>query len=548
MADKLTPQAARRRARDEGWLDQIKSENDERAACQGYYFDRAAADRPILFCRQFLRHTKGELAGQPFDPLDWQREDVLGPLFGWKRPNGTRRFRVAYIEIPKKNGKSTLAAAIANFMLIGDGEQRARVFLAATDRKQAGIVWEEAAAFCAAQPDLAAVTRPYKSTKTITFEATGSSLVALSRETFTSEGLDASATVIDELHAHKSRLMWDVLRYAGSARRQPLLVAITTAGWDRNSICWEQHQYAERVADGQYHDLAFFPYIRAAGTDDDWKAEATWFKANPSLGHTIALEDFRQDFIEAENTPSKTNTFKRYRLNIWTQSETVWIKREQWDACGGQPEDHAGHECWAGLDLASTRDTAALTRVFRLEDGTIDVLWDVWIPEEGMRERETRDFVPYSQWHAEGAIYATEGSIIDYDCILAHIMAVHEVTPFRSIACDPHNAVHTITTLMKEGINITPFTQTIVNFTGPCKYLERLLSEGGIRHGGHPVANWQAGNVQVRVNENEDIRPVKAERQDARKIDMIVALLMALGRLMLDEDAGDIEESPFTVL
>lgn len=544
MGQLLTPDAVWRKAKREGWAHAITSERHERAACRGCWYSEPHADHVINFFRRYLVHTKGRWEGQPFDPLPWQEHDLIRPLFGWMRPNHTRRFRIAYVEIPKKNGKSTLAAGVALYLLVGDGEAGAEIYSAAVDRKQAMIVFREANLMQAANPDLSAVLRSFETTKRLTFESTNSFYTALSKETISTEGINAHGIVFDELHVQRTRELWDALRYAGASRSQWLLFAITTAGFDRETICWEQHEYAQRVLAGEIEDDAFFPYIAAASEDDDWTLEETWKKANPSYGETIDPDDFREAAKEAQQKPASENTFKRYRLNIWTQQETRWIPMDQWRKCGAIPKrETKGLECYAGLDLASTRDTCSFVRIFPDGTGGIDVEWMIWIPKEGMLERERRDAVPYTEWHRRGTILATEGTIADYDVIMEGIKAAHETTPTIEIAVDPHNATHLITSLSTHGLKMTPFTQTIVNYTSPCKLLERLLEQGKIRHGGHPVADWQASNVTVKTNANEDMRPVKPKPDSPKKIDAIAALLMAIGRWQLEEDRRCLYES-----
>ena len=296
-----------------------------------FYFDERAATIAVNFFEKLLRHSKGEWAGQPFVLQPWQRDQIIRPLFGWKRPDGTRKYRVAYIEVPRKNGKSSLAAGIANLLLFADDEPSAEVYSAAADRDQAAIVFDEAKAMTEGAPVLARRVDIYK--RSIVDAKTRSVYRVLSADAFTKHGLNVHGVIFDELHAQPNRDLWDVLKTGTGARRQPMFMQITTAGYDRNSICWEQHEYATKVLDGVIEDPEFFAYIAAADVDDDWLDEAIWRKANPSLGVTVKLDYLQAEARRAEQTPAYQNTFRRLHLNQWTQQETRWLSLEAWNLC-----------------------------------------------------------------------------------------------------------------------------------------------------------------------------------------------------------------------
>ena len=320
-------------ARAQGWSDWIRSEADERAVLEGCVFDLPGAQRVRTFIEQFLRHSKGEWAGKPFQLLDWQWQNLIAPLFGWKRPDGTRRYRRGYIETPKKNGKSALFSGLSLYLLVGNGEAGAEIYSAAVDRDQASIVFNEAANMAESSPALASRLSVIRSTKRIVYRRTKSFFRALSADVPAKEGLNAHAVLIDELHAQQSRDLWDTLRYAGASRRQPLHLSITTAGFDKHSICWEQHAYAEQVLAGVIHDSSFFAYIAAASPGDDWTDLEVWKKANPSFGITVNADQFAEDCREAKESPAKENSFRRYRLNQWTEQDVRWLALDKWDAC-----------------------------------------------------------------------------------------------------------------------------------------------------------------------------------------------------------------------
>jgi phage terminase large subunit-like protein len=510
-----------------GWMEWIRGEADERAVSEGCTFDLQAAERVRTFFRKFLRHSKGKWAKQPFELLDWQWQQIVAPLFGWKRADGSRRFRRGYIEVPKKNGKSTLFSGLSLYLLAGDGEQGAEIYSAAVDRDQASIVYNEAANMVDSSPALASRLSVVRSTKRITFQRTRSFYKALSADVPAKEGLNAHAVLIDELHAQKTRELWDTLRYAGASRGQPLHLSVTTAGFDRLSICWEQHEYAEHVLSGLIEDSAFFPYISAAAQDDDWTDPEVWQKANPSFGITLSDDQFAEDCREAQESPAKENSFRRYRLNQWTEQDVRWINMDKWDACAGITADLDKKECFGGLDLSSTTDLSAFILVFPA-DGWFDVLAWFWVPEEGAKRRERRDRVPYSQWIRDGYIEATPGEAIDYDRIRQKVKELGEQYFIRSIAIDRWNATQLSTQLDGDGFEIVAFGQGFASMNWPTKKLEELVLSGRLRHGGNPVLRWMAGNASLETDAADNWKPSKKKSRE--RIDGIVALIMGLER------------------
>jgi phage terminase large subunit-like protein len=516
-----------------GWIDWVRSEADERAVLEGCWFDLAAAERVRTFFTKFLRHSKGQWAGKAFELLDWQWDRIVARLFGWKRADGTRRFRRGYIEVPKKNGKSTLFSVLSLYLLCGDGEAGAEVYSAAVDRDQASIVYNEAANMVEASPALSGRLSVVRSTKRIAFHRTRSFYKALSADVPAKEGLNAHAVLIDELHAQKTRELWDTLRYAGASRRQPLHLSVTTAGFDRLSICWEQHEYARQVLDGTIHDSAFFAFICAAAPEDDWTDPEVWKAANPSFGITLSADQFAEDCKEAQESPAKENSFRRYRLNQWTEQDVRWLSIEKWDACDGVPADLDGRTCYGGLDLSSTTDVTALALVFPNENGPFDVLVYFWVPEEGAKRRERRDRVPYGQWIREGFIEATPGEAIDYDRIRNQVKELGERYRIQSIAIDRWNATQLATQLHSDGFEMVAFGQGFASMNWPTKKLEEVVLSGRLRHGGNPVLRWMAGNVSIETDAADNWKPSKKKSRE--RIDGIVALIMALERATMDE-------------
>jgi phage terminase large subunit-like protein len=516
--------------------DWIRSEADEYAVAQGCYFDEKSASRVVEFFRQ-LRHTIGQFSGQPFEPLDWQRDDILYPLFGWKAEDGTRRYRVAYVEIPKKNGKSTLCSGIGLYLLMGDREQGAEVYVAASDREQAGIVYRGASAMVKESPKLQNYVQCVDSKKNISLPSTNSFLRVVSSDAYRQEGLNIHGLIFDELHAQPDRRLYDALRYGGASRRQPLHVNITTAGYDRHSICFEQHKRAKGVLDGSIQDESYFAFIAACNEEDgeDWQDPVIWRKANPSLGVTMNERAFKAAAQEALESPTKENTFKRYRLNIWTEQDVRWLPMKAWDACPSGTPELAGRDCYAGLDLAATRDISALSLVFREGDGFV-VQPYFWVPLEGAERRSRVDGVPYRDWIDEGLIRATEGNVIDYDAIRRDINDLYQTYHIREIAIDRWNAVQLATQLIGDGFDVKPFGQGYKDMTAPTKELEKLVVCGRLYHRANPVLRWMAGNVTVDQDPAGNLKPNK--EKSSEKIDGIVATIMALGCALREESAN----------
>jgi phage terminase large subunit-like protein len=522
----------------------IQSAADERAAADGCRFDEAAGLHVVEFFRRFLRHSKGEWAGRPFELLDWQRDGITMPLFGWKRPDGTRRFRKTYIEIPKKNGKSTLASGVGLYLLVGDGEPGAEIYSAATDQQQASIVHGEAIHMVESSPELSSVLQINQSTKTITYLGTKSVYKALSKEANSKEGLNAHGIIADELHAWYGRKLWDALKYAFRARRQGLLFVITTAGEDELSVCYEQYEYAKSVLSGAIHDDRFFAFIREAGPKDDWTDIEVARRANPSLGITIQEDEFRADIAEAQKTLAAQATFKRYSLNIWSTGVSPWLSPESWAGCFEKfsEADLLGRPCFGGLDLAKTRDMTAFVLCFPDGDDRYLLLPYFWLPEETANNPDAP--VEYRVWAEEGLIELTPGNVCDYGFVKKQIVAASQKFALQDYAYDPWNAEHLTQELQEEhDLKRFEFRQTLTNFAAPTAEFERLVVGGGLKQNGHAILSAQAGWVNVYINANGDRRPIKPKKRSHRKIDGIVAGIMALARAMKGSAESTVTES-----
>ncbi len=519
----------------------VREGNGKHLFESGLWYSEGAANHAVEFIETFCEHLKSPWAGLPFLLEPWQSA-IIRTLFGWKRENGTRRYRTVYIEIPRKNGKSMLAAAIALYLLIADGEQGGEVYSAASTREQASIIHRMAGGMVHRSSHLSARCNVVNSTRRITCPATDSFYRAVPAEAATLMGENPSGVVFDEVHVQKNRELWDAFQTAIGSRSQPLTAALTTAGHDRNSICWEQHNYAEKVRDGITNDPSFLPILYFAELDKDWTDPKVWAKANPNLGVSVFLEHLEEQCQVAIETPGKENSFRQLHLNQWTEQEKRWLSMERWDACHDSDEPVpfaaveerlAGRGCFAGLDLASTTDVAALVLAFPEDDGGISLLPYFYIPADRARQREKRDRVPYTVWARQGFLTMTDGATIDYDVIRRDINELHKRFNIREIAADRWNATQIINQLGQDGFEVVAFGQGYKDMTSPSKELERLVVEGKLRHFGNPVLRWMASNVSADMDAAGNVKPSK--KASTEKIDGIVAAIMAIGRILVDE-------------
>ncbi len=501
-----------------------------------FWFDETAAQGAVRFFERVLRHTKGEWAGQPFSLQPWQRDEVIRPLFGWKRRrDGRRRYKYAFLEWPRKTGKSTISSGLALLLLLADGEGGAEVYSAAADKKQAGIVFNQAKAFVQESPVLQRTARPYKS---VIYGPAHSEYHVLSADVPTKHGLNPHGVVFDELHAQPNRGLYDVLRTGMGARRQPLFVMITTAGYDTQSICYEQYEYARQVREGTIEDPEYFVHITEAGQDDDWTDPAVWRKANPNLGVTVPEEFYAGECKRALASPAYQNTFRQLYLNQWVSQESRWLDMRAWNACGAQPPALEGRTCYLGLDLASTTDVAAWVALFPpvAEGEPWWVLPHFYVPGENLRERGGRNRAPYELWREQGFLTATEGNVIDYATIERDILAFAERHVVQQVGVDTWNAQQMAQNLSAAGLETWAVRQTFAGLSAATKELERLVLARALGHGGNPVLRWMVDNVTVARDAAENLKPDK--RRSRNKIDGVVALVNALDRAMRREETG----------
>lgn len=525
-------------------------------------FDKDKADRAQAFIEN-LKHTTSPWTGVKFTLLPWQRDQVIRPIFGTLKPDGYRQYNTTYVEVPKKNGKSELAAGVALYMTCADGEFKAQVYGAAADKQQASIVFDVAVDMVDQCPALKKRMKLIVSQKRMVYLPTKSFYQVLSRETMTKHGLNVHAVVFDELHAQRDRKLYDVLtKGSGDARRQPLFFFITTAGDDpdRTSIGWDVHKKALRVIENPEVDPTFYAVIYGIDEDDDWQDEANWYKANPSLGHTIQIDRVRAAAHAAKDDPSEERLFRQLRLDQWVKVKaTKWLALSMWDAAAGilttkVRESLKGRPCYGGLDLSSKIDLTAFILLF--PPGDEDPVnpkapedWYVlpwfWVPEDNMAERVKRDHVPYDKWVKQGLIKTTPGNVIDYDFIKKTILDLAEEYQIAEVGYDPFKADQIALQLTDEGMTMVPVRQGATSMGPAMDDIEVLLrlgkKSGGLRHGGHPVLRWNFGNLEVKRDANENIRPVKDRKSE--RIDGFVALVNAMARARLHIDETSIYET-----
>ena len=508
---------------------------------KGSKYSKAHADYAVQFI-QCLKHTKGTWAGKPFELIDWQ-ERIIRDIFGILKQDGYRQFTTAYIEIPKKQGKSELAAAVALLLCCGDGEERAEVYGCAADRQQASIVFEVAADMVRMCPSLNKRVKILASQKRLIYLPTNSFYQVLSADAYSKHGFNVSGVIFDELHTQPNRKLFDVMtKGSGDARMQPLYFLITTAGTDTHSICYETHQKAKDILEGRKIDQTFYPVIYGAEESEDWSDPKVWKKANPSLGITVALEKVKDAFNSARQNPGEENAFRQLRLNQWVKQSIRWMPMDKWDACAFpvDADELEGRICYGGLDLSSTTDITAFVLVFPPldEDDKFQVLSFFWIPEENLELRVRRDHVPYDVWERQGFLQTTEGNVVHYGYIEKFIEKLGERFHIREIAFDRWGAVQMVQNLEGMGFTVVPFGQGFKDMSPPTKELMKLTLEQRIAHDGQPVLRWMMDNIFIKTDPAGNIKPDK--EKSTEKIDGVVATVMALDRaIRCGNDSGE---------
>ena len=498
----------------------------ENALDRGWYFDRKAAARAIRFIES-LKHTKGEWAGRKFLLEPWQ-QFIVWNIFGWMLSGGTRRFRYAYIEIARKNGKTALSAGIGLYMLFADGESRPEVYSAATVKDQAKICFSDAAEIVKAT-DLKKYLSVFRNS--ITYEAKGGMLKPLSSDYGTHDGLNPSCGIIDEFHAHKDSGMFDVIKSAFGARRQPLMFIITTAGFNKAGACFAYRDNVIKVLRGVNRDESLFGIVYTLDDKEEWDNPKMWVKANPNLGVSLSVDYLASQVMDAKNRPEAVRNVMTKNVNLWVDAELTWILDEAWMKCIGTtaPADLKGCDCWGGLDLSNVGDITAFVLLFH-ENDKFQLLPHFWIPEEKMLEKIKKENINYDRWVAERYVTVTPGNVVDYDFVKADILRITADYTLKSTAYDRWNASQTIIDLQNEGMEFSPFGQGFGSMSAPTKQFEALVLTGEVEHFGNPVLRWMLTSTVVQTDPAGNIKPDK--RKSVQKIDGIVASIMALGEWM----------------
>ena len=493
----------------------------------------AAAQPPIAFINR-LTHTKGAFARQTFQLRPWQIR-IVKRLFK-KAKDGRRQYRTCLLMLPRKQGKTELAAAIAIYGLLADGEMGAEVYSAASDRDQAGLVFGVAAQMVRNDPELDRQCYIVESQKRIVHRASGSFYRAISAEAYSKHGFNASMVIYDELHSAPNRDLYDVLSTSMGARSQPLLLAISTAGYDRHSILWELYSHAKNVAATPSIDPSFLSIIYEAPPHADWTSPKVWKACNPALGDFRSLEEMQIACDRAKQIPAQENNFRRLYLNQWTEQAARWLPIAAWDACETPPAALHGRRCYVGMDLATTTDLAALVAVFPDLDGRgFDILARFFVPADQIRDRSRRDKVPYDEWTRQGLLTATPGAVVDYDTIRRVLQQWAQTYDLQMIGFDPWNATDLVTRLQsQDGLTCVAMRQGFGSLSAPTKSLEQSVLSKRLRHDGDPILRWNVSNVAVETDAAGNLKPSKTKSTE--RIDGVVALIMAVD--LLDRQAS----------
>ena len=504
-----------------------------------YYFDEEAADRAVNFIEKFCTHVKGELAGKAFILEKWQKDDIVRPLFGWKdKDTGLRKYRTCYVEIPRKNGKSNLAAALALYLMFADGEPGAEIISAAGDRGQANIVYHIAQEMIKNNKHLRSKAKVLRNT----IEYKSSWYKSISAEAYTKHGLNCHGIIFDELHTQPNRELWDVLTTSVGARRQPLIISLTTAGHDRASICYEMHEYSEGVLNGSIEDDSFLPVLYKAEPDDDWTDPETWKKANPGYG-SICNEAYFMDAVKkAKSNPSMINSFLRLHLNIWTSAETAWIPDDIYMK-GDKPipfDRLPSLPAYGGLDLASTQDLTAFALIFRDDENEcFYLLCHQFVNSVKAHNKKLAAGVDYLNYEREGDITITPGNVTDYRIVKQYILDQCAKYDVQEIGYDPKFSTYIVAELTEEEITMQPMAQNITSMNGPTKEMEMEIMKGNVIHGGNKCLRWRFGCAIIYTDNNENKRVIK-EQKENKKVDGVIASIIALNSYV--QNATDNED------
>ena len=495
--------------------------------------DQKKSNRIINFIERVCTHVKGDLAGQPFLLEQWQKE-YIGQLFGTMNDNGQRQYRTSYVQIPRKNGKSNLLAAVALAMLFVEKEAGAEIYCCASSRDQANAIFDVCKQMVRNKAVLTNGCKVFRNS--IVLNGTNSFLKAVASDAGVLHGANASCVLYDEVHTAKTDELWNVMATSMGARSQPLMFGISTAGlFDPNSICYKLYDYGKKVREGVIQDDTFLPLIYEADPEDDIHDPDVWKKANPNFGVSIKPEYFEKMSQEAKSMTSTEVAFRQLHLNQWVNSLASWITDSEWmDSAGMIPWNQLkGRDCYAGLDLAATEDVTAFVMVFPWDDGSIKVVPKLFVSQAAVDRRHKQTGGSYASFVSNGELIVTDGNSTDYDVIQRVILECAESYNVKSVAYDRWNSNSLVQQLTDKGIEMDPFGQGFISMTAPIKNAEILIKKKLLHHAGHGMLRWMAANVVTKKDDAENIKFSKSKAGD--KIDGIIAMIMALGEMITSE-------------
>ncbi len=516
----------------------IKTKADTEAVKQGCYFDLKEALKVKAFLEKFCVLSKGKWAGKPFRLLDWQWDEVIKPLFGWRKKDGTRRFNFCSMWIAKKNGKSSLLSALSNYFNFADNEQGAENYVIANSVGQANLIFAEALAMMKAHPALRKRIKPKESIKYVALPDSKSFYRVISTDRASKDGYNTHFLAYDEFAFAKDRELWAAFKYSGIAREQSLIFTISTAGTSRESIGYEVFREGEKILSGESTRTDFLPIHFYLDDSDDWTDSKLWIKANPSLGQTIKLQEMKASYEAAKQNASDLAEFRMYRLNQWIGSSQQWINLFDWAKCA-EPyteESLLGKPCYVGLDLARKNDTAAYCLVFQ-ENNKYRVIPRIFIPQVNAEKLSAKTKQPFLRWAETGLVIATDGDVISYDVIKKHLLEDAGKYQIQELRFDPYNAEQLVQQLENSGIFCVEFKQHFHLFAAPSKEFELAIKEQRFLHPSNPAFNFQLESVKLRID--ADLNAFPSKKLSSGKIDSIMATIMGLSGWLANQNPSE---------
>lgn len=483
-------------------------------------------ERAVRFLNN-LTHT-GDYSGKPFDLRPWQEEPIR-QLFGTIGSDGLRQYSECFLFLPRKNAKTEICAGIGNYCLLGTGKSGQEIYCCASDREQAARLYNAAAQMIRCDPYLDSICDIKDSKKQIVVPRSGNVLQALSSDAHRKHGYNPSVVLFDELHTQPNRALWDVMTSGSGTRLEPLTIAITTAGTSKESLAYEQFEYAKRVKADPSLDPTYLPLLYYADEEEDWGSEQVWRKANPALGDFLQLRYLQKKFLKAQMIPTEEAAFRQLHLNQWVQSERRFLTRQQWDDSGEKfdVDELLGMPCFGGLDVGLVRDLSALALVFRHQGG-FRVLVHFWLPEKNIVAKENTDKVPYRQWAKKGFLTLTPGEVTDFEHIRVEANKLASKYQIQKLFTDPHAASELIINLAKDCLPVIPFRQNFPMMNAPTRELERLVIGKKIHHNGNPILGWNVENAVTANNADGYVKLVKQSSFSAKRIDGLIAVVMGI--------------------